>query len=221
MSNKIFIFGAGSSVHVGGPLNKDWIERIKNNPDTIKDYATAISFLTSLPGFDNLEALLSLFDLSIIEQHNYLPVSASLNYLEHIRKQLICCIGNVAKELTESAKEDSLIEDFFNKTKLQEGDTVINFNYDLLVDNGLFKTGLWNPYSGIKNNTCGYGFGITSLNGRKETGALKDIITSKIDYLKIHGSINWIYNTFNDIDWNLFEPCRDIKYKLYISEFTY
>lgn len=206
MSNKIYIFGAGSSVHAGGPLNKNWIEQIKNDPDNINDYATAISFLNSLPGFDNLEALLSLIDLSIIEQHNYLPVSASLSYLESIRKQIICCIVNVAKKLNKKAKIDSVIKNFFNKTKLQEGDTVINFNYDLLVDNALFKTGLWNPYKGIKNNTCGYGFGISSLACLKETEALGAITTSQIDYLKLHGSINWLNNTVTDIDWNLFDP---------------
>jgi len=31
MSKKLFIFGAGSSVHANGPLNKNWINRIKES----------------------------------------------------------------------------------------------------------------------------------------------------------------------------------------------
>jgi hypothetical protein len=209
MSKKVFIFGAGSSVHADGPLNKDWIERIKNNKDNIKDYPVAITFLNSLPGFNNLEALLSLIDLSIIEQHNYLPLSASIDYLKSIRAQIINCIVNVANETTKKVEKDSLLFDFFQKTNLEEGDTLINFNYDLVVDWGLFKTELWNPYLGIKNNLCGYGFGISSLEGPPEKNMLKEknIATSKINYLKLNGSINWLeHNTLIDLDWNLFDP---------------
>src|SRR3970040_2075728 len=74
MSKKVYILGAGSSVHVIGPLNTDWIERIKKNNENLEKEKTAIDFLNGLPGFNNLEVLLSLIDLSIIEQHNYLPL---------------------------------------------------------------------------------------------------------------------------------------------------
>ena len=102
MCKKVYIFGAGSSVHIGGPLNKDWIERIKSNQEN-RIHSIAIDFLNNLPGFDNLEALLSLVDLSIIEKHNYLPLSASIDYLENVGKQIIECIVSVADEITGKA----------------------------------------------------------------------------------------------------------------------
>ena len=207
MSKKVYILGAGSSVHVNGPLNTDWIERIKKNNENLEKEKTAIDFLNGLPGFNNLEVLLSLIDLSIIEQHNYLPLSCSIDYLKNTRTRIIECIVNVANEITEKAQKDSLISDFFKKIKLQEGDTVINFNYDLAFDWGLYKTGLWNPYKGVRENTCGYGFGITSLDGKSEKNALKKITPSKVKYLKLHGSINWLeQNTLIDLKWNIFDP---------------
>lgn len=205
-TKRVYLFGAGGSVHANGPLNKDWIERIKKNNENINNEQAAIDFLNNLPGFDNLEALLSLIDLSIIEQHNYLPISASLDYLKNIREKIIDCIVNVAREINTN---DRLVNDFFEKTKLQDGDTVINFNYDLLVDCGLYKTNLWNPYLGVRSNECGYGFGITSLTGNAEQDALENIANSKINYLKLHGSINWLEsNRLANINWNLFDPAR-------------
>lgn len=208
MSKRVFIFGAGSSVHLGGPLNIDWIERIKKNNGNLKKEKEAIDFLNSLLGFNNLEALLSLIDLSIIEQHNYLPLSCSIDYLKDTRTRIIECIVNVANEITGKAQKDSLMSDFFKKTKLQEGDTVINFNYDIVVDCGLFKAGLWNPYIGMGNNICGYGFGITSIgNFSSEKEKSKNITPSKIKYFKLHGSINWLeHNTSIDLKWNIFDP---------------
>ena len=159
MSKKLFIFGAGGSVHANGPLNKDWTERIKKNKDNSRDNKTAIDFLNGLQGFDNVEALLSFLDLSIIEKHNYLPLPGNIKYLKDVRTKLISNIINVAKEVV----HDPFTSSFLNKVELKDGDTIINFNYDLLVDRSLFDSNLWNPYKGTTEKTCGYGFGISSL----------------------------------------------------------
>ncbi len=208
---KVFIFGAGSSIHVGGPLNIEWIGRIKKNEKNIEKHSTAISFLDNLPGYDNIEGLLSLIDLSIMEQHNFLPLSASLDYLNKIRTELIDCIINVADEVTNDAESNFLIRDFLNKTGLQKGDTVINFNYDLAVDNGLFMTSLWNPYLGVRNNSCGYGFGISAHPGQQKEFN-KNMRNSKIQYLKLHSSINWVKrDSMIELDWNIFDPAEILK----------
>lgn len=196
-------------MHIGGPLNKDWIKEIKNNQKN-KIHSIAIDFLNNLSEFDNLEALLSLVDLSVIEQHNYLPISAPLDYLENVRTQIVECIVNVANEITSDAEEDPLIYDFFRKTNLKDGDTVINFNYDLGVDWGLYKTKLWNPYQGTENNRCGYGFGMLSILGAEdsEKAEFQKVQDSKVDYYKLHGSVNWrwVNDGFIELDWKCFSP---------------
>lgn len=132
---------------------------------------------------------------------------ASLDYLKDIRIQLIDCVINVAEEMNPN---DPLINNFFNKTDLKAGDTVINFNYDLLVDDGLFKTKKWNPYVGLENSRCGYGFGVSSLlqGFKKKPLKEKNMSVSEIKYFKLHGSINWVkvYGENIEINWGLFNP---------------
>lgn len=59
----------------------------------------------------------------------------------------------------------------------QKEDMIINFNYDLLVDKMLWQKQLWNPFDG-------YGFEF-------DKGENKNVLKSKIQMIKIHGSINW------------------------------
>ncbi len=207
---KAFIFGAGSSVHVAGPLNKEWIGIIKKNEKNIEKHSTAISFLDSLPGYDNIEGILTLIDLSIMEQYDFFTKRDSFGYLKKVQSDLLDCIKNVADEITEKAVEDLLLRDFFVKAGLKKGDTVINFNYDLVVDNGLYMTRQWNPYLGVRKNVCGYGFGIPFVPGQQEE--IKNISNSKIQFLKLHGSTNWVECDSEDevklqvLDWDRFNP---------------
>lgn len=83
---------------------------------------------------------------------------------------------------------------------LADGDAVVRFNYDLLVESELLRRGLWSPIDG-------YG-----LNGSDPSIKLKlEPRKSKIAVLKLHGSINWqLPNTMDGIrikHWDLFgEP---------------
>ncbi|MCL5057545.1 MAG: hypothetical protein M1130_06030 [Actinobacteria bacterium] len=62
---------------------------------------------------------------------------------------------------------------------LGEGDAVISFNYDLLMDTALFHNNpLWNPETG-------YGFLAASRENRQ-------VAPSAVYLLKPHGSFNWI-----------------------------
>jgi hypothetical protein len=66
---------------------------------------------------------------------------------------------------------------------LNNGDVVISFNYELLMDNSLLSTGKWYP-------TDGYGVKCGILT----TPQLKDKEEkSSVNLLKLHGSFNWLY----------------------------
>ncbi|MCI0698359.1 SIR2 family protein [candidate division KSB1 bacterium] len=60
---------------------------------------------------------------------------------------------------------------------IKAGDNIVTFNYDLLVEQMLWKRGLWNPFDG-------YGFEF-------ETGGNNEFPETKVQVLKVHGSINW------------------------------
>jgi len=62
-------------------------------------------------------------------------------------------------------------------TFFKENDIIISFNYDLLVENMLWEQKLWNPFDG-------YGIPFKKVANKYST-------KSKIQLLKIHGSINW------------------------------
>jgi hypothetical protein len=68
---------------------------------------------------------------------------------------------------------------------LSDGDTIISFNYDLIVDASLKKSGRWYEIGG-------YGFpyfGILKEHGEKFNTEQR----SEISLLKLHGSLNWSY----------------------------
>ena len=142
---------------------------------------------------------MTLIDLSIEAKHNFLPGSLSLEFLAKLREQLVNCIIEVAGEITKKAEEDTQLKKFFDKEGLAQDDTIINFNYDLLCDNALHKTGLWNPYKGISEKICGYGFGLIE--------DFKKSPLSRVQYLKLHGSINFRnYDGYIGLNWDLFDP---------------
>lgn len=83
----------------------------------------------------------------------------------------------------ESETHKSILE------KLKEGDTIITFNYDLIIEESFSSAGLWNPIDGYGIQTSAKTKGWTKrwLN-RKE---YKKGDKSKISLLKLHGSLNW------------------------------
>ncbi|MGH9700893.1 MAG: SIR2 family protein [Candidatus Acidiferrales bacterium] len=72
---------------------------------------------------------------------------------------------------------------------LRNNDTVITFNYDLVIEESFSSAELWNPVDGYKIKTYGKTRGWTKrwLEERKYKPGTK----SKIQLLKLHGSLNW------------------------------
>lgn len=78
--------------------------------------------------------------------------------------------------------------------KLKEHDTIITFNYDVLIEHSFGQSSVWTPRDGygtlvhgIRNAWCQRWF--------KERG-ISDRTRAKIQLLKLHGSANWtLYKT--------------------------
>jgi hypothetical protein len=73
--------------------------------------------------------------------------------------------------------------------KLKEKDTIITFNYDLVIEESFSSAKLWNPADGYETKTYGKTKGWTRrwLEERNYEAGTK----SKIRLLKLHGSLNW------------------------------
>jgi len=81
------------------------------------------------------------------------------------------------------------IQSFF-----REGDVIITFNYDILLEQILFDAGLWHPFDGY-------------LLGKIDDYILLEqgsIVETKIPIIKLHGSINWQEPGLFDNDITIF-----------------
>ncbi len=80
--------------------------------------------------------------------------------------------GAINPELPLSASEVNQILKAW-PGKVEPGDTIISFNWDLLHEATLYKAGKWMPSDGYGFNGCG------------------EVEASPIKLLKLHGSVNW------------------------------
>lgn len=92
-------------------------------------------------------------------------------------------------------KQSSIHKDIL--TLVQAGDTIVTFNYDLLIEESFKTAELWNPITGYGAKFGGHTFrwGSRWFSSRSRTKR-----KSKIKLLKLHGSINWAAsgNKLND-----------------------
>jgi len=95
------------------------------------------------------------------------------------------------------------------------GDVVITFNYDLLVEQALWRKKLWNPLDG---------YGIGEIEKYEEIDA-SNLTKSKVSVIKLHGSVNWgheieIYTTHPFTNEPLFEGLK-VKSNRVIPKWNY
>lgn len=64
---------------------------------------------------------------------------------------------------------------------IEPNDTVITFNYDILIEQVLWRHGIWNPLDG-------YGIGKIHRHEELDHTSFKE---SEVTVIKLHGSINW------------------------------
>lgn len=163
---RVFILGAGASVHVGYPLTKDLCPKIIEwaswNEPPNQLYWLDREELSRFGALDDIEELVS----RVEESPKPGPVLAGL-------RDALCRYFDTFR-----VGEAALYRQFARDV-LEPGDVVVTFNYDVSLDRELRRAGRWE----IRD---GYGFDIP----------IDAIPRSRVKLLKLHGSTNWIDSLF-------------------------
>jgi hypothetical protein len=144
-------------------LNEDYKESGQFNIE--KSYAK-IEGTWNLHIYNDIDSLRKTFGEEFITQ-------SPIDWLKSLVNDIIYLTTSWLKDKT------CPYHDFLVNNILHEGDSVISFNYDLIIDKSLQNSKKW-------NETDGYGF--ISTMSRKD---LMDYKPSQINLYKPHGSMNW------------------------------
>lgn len=175
------------------------LEAVTNNGTQIKN-RSGIELVSSI----NIEHLCTLLDLNI--SRPFFPKGIGVDLqgcpipfmndlyisdLEDAKKFIVHYIIKLLLPNSLSMKKE-LISQFSKYIK--PGDTIITFNYDILIEQALWKDKLWNPNDG-------YLFG--EIDNYLEVNAEK-VFKTKVPVIKLHGSINWSKPGIFDEDMTVF-----------------
>ncbi len=191
----IFVLGAGASAPAGIPLAAELGNRIRADLIEIKglDVWQRLEDLEIFDADRDFEMNLTRLDIEIQEA---MRRGASMNIgagsrgkteestfnLPFFRNFSVPnALSELLMPLQESAESGGATAylDRFIEKHLQPGDTIITFNYDLLIEAALRRAGLW----GLRD---GYG---VDLSGSFRS--LLDEPESQVQVLKLHGSVGW------------------------------
>ena len=154
--------------------------------------------------YENFEAICSIIDINLLSEVHALCESKGLtsdlsnkplfiNKTTSELKQIRGWIGTYLKlALINNDINENLISKFFNK-HFSNLSSIITFNYDLIIERFLFKQDLWFPKDG-------YGFNIKNI---PQISSIYNDKKSSIPILKMHGSLNWKVDKYNNNDFAL------------------
>lgn len=193
----VVILGAGASYGAHLPCTppimknfvKEGLRRVKYNYDSLWKLLEKLGydFSTLEEGRPNLEEIYTLLDI----------VSSGLwhnkeeEYISDLGKEFwkippVYFLESFIIEVTWKPSFQAINTPCIYHDKivshLEEGDTIISFNYDLIADASVSKLTEWNELGG-------YGFLCYEL--LKDTPEYLRKRPSKINLLKLHGSLNW------------------------------
>ncbi len=193
-------------------------------PPVYKDYISKNDYKAN-----DLEYILSLIDLDLSSPLSVKPnlrdsdaESTRLTIFENFRTQdledIRYFIGRrLVKLLSPSRIQDKTgVLETFCRNYVADGDTFIVFNYDVLLEQALWKVGKWSPLDGY---TVGKVIGAeTNSLSQNESTNLKR--KSKCTILKMHGSVNWLQKstTFRLLDLEI--TLRDETGDCYLESLT-
>jgi hypothetical protein len=174
-----YILGAGASLHAGYPLAGqlgsalyNWVSHKKLEHDI---YRARIEIARGIyGGLPDLEQILTELDEC---PPNSRAAKLRMSERGYIRQALLISIPEFFNDLR---RNRSPLYDQWARERVQAGDVIITFNYDVACERALKSAGLWE----ISN---GYGFSVP----------LDTIPQSKVRVLKLHGSTNWWGTIFN------------------------
>lgn len=208
MENKrIFLLGSGFSKLSDLPLTNELvdfiIEHLKKSPNVLDKDNEILKFLEEIknnyPWLTNdIELLFTYIDLALLKNSVgiFSHFNYSLNNLKDIRMKLSGVLVRAFKythfefwstnrKITQERKEaDQIFWKFCEQ--LNKGDTVITFNYDLIVERGLWLQNKWTFLDG-------YGFtkDINEFQDSDYRYPPKKPKESLIKVYKLHGSLGW------------------------------
>lgn len=169
-----YVMGAGASKDAGYPLARAmgsdlfrWMN--EHEPVGIYDFQKTAKVIKEMFGSDDdIEILLTKID--------ELPEQRAL--AADLRNALIEALRQWFIQIRQRPADSY---ELFTQGIVQDGDSIISFNYDVALDRQLKRAGLWKLGDG-------YGFEVEGF----ETG-------SQVDLLKLHGSINWLASLFGGV----------------------
>ena len=201
MSNRVFLLGAGFSKAAGFPLASGLASFIQNYLSTSRQPADIdfnwefASVLKGNPPFlkDDVELFLTYIDLALLNK----SVGIFTRFASHLDLLLfrMKLSGTIIQAL--DSAQFKLAERFSNKAlyakfceQLQVGDSVITFNYDLVVEQELWQQRKWTYWDGY-----GLEKNINDFQARWGGTYPSDLPTkSAINVYKLHGSLGWAYD---------------------------
>jgi hypothetical protein len=190
----VYIFGAGASKAVAdqSPLMKDFLaSAFETFPDDtrireVRDFVC--DFYPGRPWADDaqilwprLEDLLSQLDLSIAQTRPLSPYY-KVPRVQELREHVVYLIAKVLQEKLGSL-DDPATRDFVRNV-LQEEDTIISLNYDIILDNALLE----------ERGQVNYGTEVRRASKVYRLWRHVDPRQSiQVPLYKLHGSLNWLY----------------------------
>ena len=142
--------------------------------------------------FENFEGLCSFIDLNLAfevhalcehkgERADLSNKSMFAKYTTSKLKEIRGCIGNyLYLTLIDDKSNEELLNKFYYSF-IQDCSSIVTFNYDLILEKYLYKKEVWFPKDG-------YGFSSQEL---PEINSSFSNSISKVEILKMHGSLNW------------------------------
>ncbi len=200
----VFILGAGSSfgstLRSRPPIMRDFIRVGKNVAEydysPLWDLLNKIGFSKEMldKGTPNLEELYGILEvMSSGLWHRYQKAFVQ-EYGEAFWKVppvyfLQSFIIDVLRKPSSRALINTCKRHDFIVKMMSKGDSIISFNYDLIIDSSLFNSGLWGEIGGYGRFNWDMAF------EELDYPNAKTITSSKYNLFKPHGSLNWSINS--------------------------
>ena len=185
----VFILGAGFSKGYNSekiPLINEFLKIAEDN-EILKrddDHKELVEFIEKYFGDYHdvsIETLVSFLTTDLIPD-----VSQKCEYRDRLYRQLVDIIvyilGN-SHQNPETEEIKNIYQKFANNL-VRTDDSIISFNYDLILDSLLKNTKMW-------SECTGYGFKIKGYDLKECWDPKPTSQQSKTIYLKLHGSLNW------------------------------